>query len=197
MHVPDLILALLLGIGLSASTGLNTFLPLLLLSAAARFHIADITLNAKFGWLASDLAIGILIAACIIEIVADKVPAVDHVLDSVGTFLRPAAGLVAVSSVLTGVDPVIAAVVGLIVGSPISFGIHSLKAGTRVASSATTFGCANPFISLIEDVLALLLSVAAILSPILVPLALLLVAWLLWRAARGLSARGASERSRP
>ncbi|MFZ2494038.1 MAG: DUF4126 domain-containing protein [Thermoanaerobaculia bacterium] len=197
MHIPDLILALLLGIGLSASTGLNTFLPLLLLSAAARFHIADITLNAKFGWLASDLAIGILIAACIIEIVADKVPAVDHVLDSVGTFLRPAAGLVAVSSVLTGVDPVIAAVVGLIVGSPISFGIHSLKAGTRVASTATTFGCANPFISMIEDVLALLLSVASILAPILVPLALLLVAWLLWRAARSISARGASERSGP
>lgn len=196
MSPHDLLLALLLGLGLSASTGLNTFLPLLLLGAAARFGIADMTLHAKFAWLASDVALVILIIAAIVEIVADKIPAVDHFLDGVATFLRPAAGLVAMASVLTGLDPVVAAVVGLIVGSPISLGIHTLKAGTRAASSVATFGCANPVLSIIEDVASVGLSIAAIFAPLLVPLLILLVVIGLWRLTRRISS-SAAPRSAP
>jgi hypothetical protein len=185
----DVALALLLGIGLSASTGLNTFLPLLLLAGAAKFHIAGITLNGTFGWLASDTAIIILIVACVLEIVADKFPAVDHFLDAVGTFARPAAGGLAMASVLDGADPVVAAVVGLIVGSPISFGFHTLKAGTRVVSSAATFGCANPVISVVEDIVSFGLSILAIFIPFLVPVAVLLLVWVLWKIGQKLAAR--------
>ena len=180
----NIALAVLLGLGLSASTGLNTFLPLLLLSAAARFHVAGITLGEKFEWLSSDVAIIVLIVASIIEIVGDKVPAVDHFLDSVGTFLRPAAGALAAASVLTGVDPVVAAVVGLIVGAPTSFGLHMLKTGTRVASTATTFGCANPVISIVEDVISFVLSGIAIFTPLLVPIALAILLFGLWRLVK-------------
>jgi uncharacterized membrane protein len=192
----DLLLALLLGLGLSASTGLNTFLPLLLLSAAAKFGIAGITLNAKFAWLASDVAIVILIVAAVIEIVADKIPAVDHFLDVVGTFLRPVAGLVAMASVLTGLDPVVAAVIGLIIGSPISLGLHTLKAGTRAASSVATFGCANPALSILEDLAAIFVSLTAIFAPLLVPLLVLLVVIALWRLTRRISSAPA-PRSAP
>src|SRR5688572_33156145 len=89
MSATHLAMALLLGLGLSASTGLNTFLPLLLLAAAARFHVAGITLGDKFEWLTSDAAVIALIIACVLELVADKIPAVDHFLDSAGTFVRP------------------------------------------------------------------------------------------------------------
>jgi len=177
----NIFLGILLGLGLSASTGLNTFLPLLLLSAAARFHIAGIELGTKFEWLTSDGAIITLIVACVIELIADKVPAVDHFLDSAGTFIRPLAGALASASVLTGIDPMVAAIVGIIVGGPTSLGMHTLKAGTRVASTATTFGCANPIISIIEDVLAFSLSVIAIFLPIVVPLALALLVFALYR----------------
>lgn len=180
MEITQWILALLLGVGLSASTGLNTFLPLLLLSAAARFHIAGIELGTKFQWLTSDVAMIVLIVACVFEIVADKFPAVDHFLDVAGSFVRPIAGATAAASVLTGIDPTIAAIVGIIVGAPTSFGFHSLKAGTRVASTTTTFGCANPVISVIEDVLSFTLSVFAILAPITVPILVLLLGWALW-----------------
>jgi hypothetical protein len=175
------VLPVLLGLGLSASTGLNTFLPLLLLGAAARFQVAGITLGDKFEWLTSDAALIALIAACVIELVADKIPAVDHLLDSAGTFVRPLAGALASASVLTGVDPVVAAVVGIIVGAPTSLGMHTLKAGTRIASSATTFGCANPLLSIVEDILSFSLSVVAIFAPIFVPIALALLVWALWR----------------
>jgi hypothetical protein len=181
-----ILLAVLLGLGLSASTGLNTFVPLLLLSAAARFHIAGIELGARFDWLSSDVAIIVLIVASILEIIGDKVPAVDHFLDAIGTFVRPLAATVATASVLTGADvnPTVAAVVGLMIGAPTSLGFHTLKAGTRVASSAATLGCANPILSLIEDVISFALSLLAIFLPLAVPVALALLIWLLWLLAK-------------
>lgn len=175
MNASDLALTLMLGVGLAASTGLNASLPLLLLAAAAKFQIAGIQLNGSYAWLASDTAIIILIIAAILEIIADKFPAVDHFLDSIGTFIRPAAGGVAVASVMTDVDPVTAAVVGLIIGSPISFAFHSVKAATRVGSTAMTFGCGNPILSAIEDVISALLSLAAIFAPLLVPVLIVLM----------------------
>jgi hypothetical protein len=186
MTAMNLVLALLLGLGLSASTGLNTFLPLLLLGAAAKFEIAGITLGEKFGWLASDVALIVLIIACVAEIIADKVPAVDHFLDSIGTFARPLAGAIAAASVFTDVDPMVAAVLGLIIGAPTSFGFHTLKAGTRVASSAATFGCANPVISLAEDLLSFGLSILAIFAPVVVPIALAILIWMLWSLVKRL-----------
>ena len=179
----NLFLGVLLGLGLSASTGLNTFLPLLLLSAAARFHIAGVVLGTKFAWLTSDAAMITLIVACVVELIADKIPAVDHFLDSFGTVIRPLAGALASASVLTGVDPMVAGMVGLIVGAPTSLGLHTLKAGTRVASTATTFGCANPILSLIEDVLSFVMSVIAIVAPIVVPVVLLAFGWLAWKVS--------------
>ncbi len=195
METPSILLAALLGLGLSASTGLNTFLPLLLLAGAARFQVAGITLGEKFQWLSSDAAIIVLIIACVLEIVADKIPAVDHFLDSVGTFIRPLAGATAAASVLTGVnlglDPTAAAIMGLIIGAPTSLGFHTLKAGTRVMSSAATFGCANPVISLAEDVIAFGLSILAIFAPIVVPVALALLVLVLWRLVKRIRRAGA------
>lgn len=191
MDTSTIILAVFLGLGLSASTGLNTFLPLLLLSAAARFNVAGIELGSRFDWLTSNVALTVLILAAVFEIIADKVPAVDHFLDTIGTFIRPIAATVATTSVLTGADvnPAVAAIVGLIIGAPTSLGFHSLKAGTRVASSAATFGCANPVLSLIEDVVSVMLSLMAIFIPVLIPVALVLLIWLLWRVAKRIRAR--------
>lgn len=184
MNPTDLILALLLGLGLSASTGLNTFLPLLLLGAAARFGLAGIVLNEKFSWLRSDVALAVLLVAVLLEVIADKVPSVDHFLDGIGTFARPVAGAVAVASVLTDLDPVVAAILGIIIGSPTSFGFHTLKAGTRVVSTTATFGCANPILSAIEDAVSFLVSAIAIFAPVVVPALLALLAILGWRLAQ-------------
>jgi TRAP-type mannitol/chloroaromatic compound transport system permease large subunit len=184
MTATSLVLALLAGLGLSASTGLNTFLPLLLLSGAARFHLAGVTLGERFDWLASDTALIVLIIATVVEIIGDKVPAVDHFLDAAGTFVRPVAGALASASVLTGVDPVLAAVLGIAVGAPASLGLHTLKAGARVTSTSATLGCLNPVLSLVEDVISLGLSLVALFAPGVVPLILLLVALILWRIVR-------------
>lgn len=179
MTATTLILSLLLGIGLAASSGLNTFIPLLALTIAARFGV--IALNAKFAWLASDAALIILIIATVLEVIGDKFPAVDHALDSIGTFVRPIAGALAAASVLSHNDPAVAATLGIIVGAPASLAFHAVKATARVASTTTTLGVANPILSLIEDVISFVMSVIAIVAPIVVPVVLLLFGWLAWR----------------
>jgi hypothetical protein len=183
-----LVTALLLGLGLAASSGLNTFLPLLMLAGAAHFHLFGVQLNGSFAWLGSDTALWALGAAAFAEVVGDKVPAVDHLLDVVGTVARPAAGALAAASVVQG-DPTNAAILGLIVGAPTALSFHAAKAGTRVGSSATTMGIGNPVLSLLEDVTAVILTVVSILVPWLVPLLLFVLAIVLWRIIKSVRAR--------
>lgn len=163
------IMAGMLGLSLAASTGLNTFLPLLMLASAAHFQVGGVTLNGHYAWLASDTALIVLGLATAFEVIGDKIPAVDHGLDTIGFVARPAAGALAAASVFTGVDPLVAAVAGLVMGAPASFGFHTAKAATRVTSSVGTFGCANPFLSVVEDMLAISLVLIGLFLPLLVP----------------------------
>jgi len=191
MDQTSLIFAALLGLGLAASSGFNTFLPLLLLAGAARFqpYGIDPTLNEAFKWLSSDIALGTLLVATLIEVIGDKIPAVDHILDVVGTFARPVAGALAAASVFEGADPAVAVVAGLIIGSPTAFTFHAAKAGTRVASSATTMGVGNPVLSLLEDLFAVVLTVVSLLAPILVPLLLVVGLFATWRICKAVRRR--------
>jgi hypothetical protein len=179
-----------LGLGLASSSGLNTFLPLLMLGAAAKFSLFGVHLGGSYAWLGSDTALGVLALATIVEIAGDKIPAVDHALDVFGTVARPVAGSVAAASVFTGLDPALATVLGAAIGAPAALGFHAAKSGARLTSSATTLGCANPFLSLLEDIAAFFLTLAALLLPIVVPVLVIIFAVVLWRliqAARRLS----------
>ncbi len=164
------VLAIFLGVGLAASAGLNAFLPLLLLSAAAHFHLAGITLSTNFAWLGTDVTLAVLLVATLLELVADKVPALDHALHTIGMVVRPVAGAIATASVATSLDPVTAGIVAIILGAPISLAFHAAKTSVRLVSSAATLGCGNPFLSLIEDFISLAFAVIALLTPMLVPL---------------------------
>lgn len=179
------VLAGLLGLGLAASSGLRAFLPLLLLSGAAKWNLFSIHLGPEFAWLTTDTAFYSLAIATVVEMAGDKIPAVDHALDVIGTVIRPVAGALVAAAALSGgqmiQDPTIAAILGLAVGAPLAFGLHAAKAGTRGASSATTLGVANPLLSIVEDIAAVFISLLAILAPILVPVILALAFLLVWQ----------------
>jgi hypothetical protein len=186
MEIPPLLLALLLGLGLAASCGLNTFLPLLMLSGAAHFHLLGFDpghLNPAFQWLSSSTAFLALAAATAVEIAGDKVPLVDHLLDAFGMIARPLAGALATAATLN-TDPTVAEMLGVILGGPTAFGFHGMKAGTRAISSATTLGLVNPILSLIEDLLSAIVSLISLTVPLLVPVALIGVGGLMWRVFR-------------
>lgn len=183
------ILPALLGLGLAASAGLKTFVPLLVMAVAARFDLFGLELAGPFAWLASTAAVVALSIATLAEIAADKIPLVDHALSLVGTVARPAAGALAAAAAFSHLDPTAAAVAGLIIGAPAALAVHSAQAATRVASTATTGGIANPAISVAEDGLAFGGSILAIVAPLLVPVLLLvlgLVGWWTWTSVRAM-----------
>ena len=187
------ILPALMGVGLAASAGLRTFLPLLLISLAARFNLFGFEPNGAMEWLGSWPALAALSIATVAEFIGDKIPMVDHALSAVGTVSRPAAGAIAAASAFHLADPSTAAIAGLIVGAPTAFAFHTAQTGTRVASTATTAGFGNPLVSLVEDVLAVFTVLIAFLAPILIPIVAAVVLYAVWRMVRGLKRRFAAD----
>jgi Domain of unknown function (DUF4126) len=169
--------------GLSASAGLNAYLPLLIVAVCAKLNI--FTLHEPFDALTSWWAIGVLIVLLIVETVADKIPAVDTVNNIINTFIRPVAGAIlfaASANVVTDVSPVLSLILGLLVAG----GVHAAKTLSRPVMTATTGGIANPVVSVIEDIFAAVTSLMAVLLPWLVMLiAVIGIVWFLsWRLKR-------------
>ncbi len=158
--------AFLTGIGLAAPAGLNAYLPLLLLALADR--ITDrITLNQPYDFLSSGWGIGVITFLLTVEVIADKIPGVDHANDLIQSAIRPAAGatlMMASTSDGSSLNPVIAMIVGLLTAGS----VHAAKATSRPAITLTTGGLGNPLVSLVEDGVALVTGLVAILAPILV-----------------------------
>jgi len=180
------ILGIFSAFGLSASAGLNAYIPLLVVSLMARFTNL-FHLSPPWDVMESWWVIGALVVLIIIEFFADKIPAVNHINDVIQTFIRPSAGAVvfaASAKVITDVHPVLAAILGLLVAG----GVHVAKSAVvRPAVTATTAGTANAPVSVLEDVVSTLLSIISTVLPILVAILMgLLITWLLWRAIKRL-----------
>jgi len=167
--------------GLSASAGLNAYIPLLTVALLAKFTNL-IKLSAPWDALTSWWVIGLLVVLSLIEFFADKVPAVNHVNDAIQTFVRPAAGAIlfaASARVITEVHPVLSIGLGLIIAG----GIHTVKAAAvRPMVTATTAGAGNVPVSILEDFVSTVLSIVAVVVPIIIACILVLVtAWIIWR----------------
>jgi len=169
-----------LAIALAACAGVRAWLPLLLAGGLARSGFLE--LGDSFSFLGSDKALVLFGLATVLEIAADKVPALDHALDALSTVVRPAAGALLAASVIGRfADPLTALALGVAVGAPAALVPHAAKSTLRAVSSTLTAGLANPVISVIEDVLAVVMFVLAVLVPIAVVLVLLGVAFLVAR----------------
>ncbi|TJZ74324.1 DUF4126 domain-containing protein [Rhodococcus oryzae] len=181
------LLPALLGLGLAAATGLRTFLPLLMLSAAAHFELFGISLGESFAWVGSTGALVALAAATATELLADLIPLVDNALGVFGTFTRPIAAAIAAGAVFTDLGPTGAVIAGIIVGAPTALAFSAAQTGTRAVSTATTGGLANPALSVIEDGVSFGMVLVAFLLPLLIPLVLGLMLWFAWKGARRFS----------
>ncbi|MBI4671758.1 MAG: DUF4126 domain-containing protein [Chloroflexi bacterium] len=173
--------SVLAAFGLSAASGLNAYIPLLMVGLTARF--TDwIKLSPPFDLLANEWVLGALAILLGIEFFADKIPVVDHVNDVIQTFVRPAAGAVLFASeahVITSIHPGLAMILGLLV----AFGVHATKATARPLVTVATGGIGNPVVSTVEDVASVGLSLTAILAPLLLLFAfaaLLLASYMIW-----------------
>lgn len=174
------VLPILLGLGLAASTGLRTFLPLLMLAGAGRLGLFGVEINDQMAWLTGDLALLALGVATVVELIGDKVPAIDHALHAVGFVTRPLAAAAAAYAVFGGMDPAVGAIVAVIVGAPTALAFNAAQGGTRIASTATTGGLGNPLVSTIEDGLSIGTVLISFLVPFLIPFILLGLLWLVF-----------------
>ena len=183
----DALFGIMTAFGLSASAGLNAYIPLLVVGVIA--HYSNwIHLNSPYDILANPWVLIVLGILLIIEMLADKIPAVNHINDIIQTGIRPAAGAIifaASAHVITNVHPVIAILCGLLVAGS----VHIVKAAAvRPAVTATTGGVGNTPVSIAEDVIATALSVLSVVIPALVIVLLVvliaLIIWWLWRRAQ-------------
>lgn len=170
--------------GLSAATGLNAYLPLLIVGLLARF--TDwITLRPPWNTLENSWVLLVLTILLLIESVVDKIPAADTVNDVIQTLIRPAAGAIlfaAGNNVISEISPVAAMICGLLVAG----GVHAAKATTRPMITAGTAGLGNPVVSVVEDVISGVSAFASIVLPVLaaVFIATLLGLFVWWRVRR-------------
>jgi len=168
--------------GLATSAGLNAYIPLLLVALAARFPLNDplLKLSEPYNVLGSGWAIGILAVLLIIEMTVDKIPAADTLNDVVQTLIRPVAGAIlfaANANVITDLHPIIALVAGLLLAG----GVHATKTVVRPAVTATTAGTGNWAVSILEDIMAFVMSILALLMPLLALLSVLAFAlFIVW-----------------
>ncbi|MEO7421688.1 MAG: DUF4126 domain-containing protein [Ornithinibacter sp.] len=192
-------IAVLTGMGLSAAAGLNAYIPFLVVAFIARFTDL-ITMPGGYTWIESNWAIGIGVVLLLGEVVLDKIPAVDTVNDAIQTFIRPMMGglIFAATTAASQLDtstwmaenPWAPVALGIVVSGI----VHTGKMAARPVVNVGTAGLGGPVVSTIEDGASIGLSLIAILSPVLVVVALALLAWLLiwmtlrvrrWRASRG------------
>ena len=186
-------LEVLTGSGLAASAGLNAYIPLLLMGLLSRYTDL-VELPSGWQWLGNGWVVLILAVLLAVEVVADKVPVVDHVNDVVQTVVRPTAGGLAFgagagSETVTVSDPDTFFSshqwVPVVVGVLIALGVHLLKAAARPVINATTAVVGAPVASTAEDATSVVMSVVALLLPVLVLVFLLglvfFVPWLFRR----------------
>lgn len=174
-----------LGIGLSAACGFRIFVPLLVMSVAARS--GHFTLGAGFEWIGSWPALLAFGVATALEVAAYYIPWLDHALDLVATPTAVVAGVLVMASSITGMSPLLRWTLAVIAGGGAAGAVQALTGMTRIASTASTGGLANPLVATAEAGGSILVSLLAIAVPL---AALALVALLLWFAARRILRRG-------
>lgn len=179
--------------GLSGSAGLNAYIPLLMVALAARFPLNSplLQLGQPYDQIGSWWAIGILAVLLVVEMLVDKIPAVDTLNDLINTFIRPAAGALlfaANANIITDIHPALALGAGLLVAGS----VHAAKGTVRPLVTASTAGSGNWLVSVVEDVVAFFMSLLAVLLPILAGLAFIaFVFFVFWFIRRRRQRKGA------
>jgi hypothetical protein len=182
----------LTGFGLASAAGLNAYLPLLSLGLVARFTDI-ITLPPGWDWLENGWVLAIVTGLLLVEIVADKIPALDTVNDAVQTVVRPTSGGIVFGSgtaaqTVAVSDPGAFAQSGqwipVVVGVVVALVVHLTKTTVRPAANVVSGGIAAPVLSTIEDITSVVLVAVAILVPVLVLVVLVALGWAAARLLR-------------
>lgn len=173
------LLAIALGLGLATAAGLRVFVPIFGAGVAAHFGV--ISLHEGFAWLADPPALMAFGTATLLEIVAYYVPWLDHALDVIATPAALVAGVLASAAVVTDLPPILRWGIAIIGGGGAAGLMQALTVGTRVKSTLTTGGLANPLLATAETIGSASIVVLAVFVPIACLLLLVAIGVIAWR----------------
>jgi hypothetical protein len=180
----DLAVSIALGIGLAAAVGFRVFLPMLVMSVAA--YTGHLTLGNGFAWLATPAALLMLSVAAALEILAYYIPGVDNLLDAIATPAALVAGTVVSAAVMVDLPPIVKWTTAVIAGGGAAGLTQGLTSLLRAKSTLMTGGVGNPVVASGELLGALLISLLALVAPLLAVALVALFGWLALRLARRL-----------
>jgi len=189
--------ALLSSLGLALPAGLNAWLPFLILALADRYT-SVIDLAGPYDFISSTPGLIIILLLLPIELIADKIPGLDHVSDIVHTAIRPVAGAILAAAVADASGD-LNVWLGGVIGLTGAGATHAAKMSTRPVITASTGGVGNPVVSMIEDFIATISSLVAVFLPLLLLVVLPLFGYFLyaiWKRMRRGSARLRAAASR-
>ena len=178
----QIVMAVLVGVGLSAACGFRVFLPMLLMSSGS--YAGYLKLGQGMAWAGSGLALTAFGVAALVEVIGYLIPWVDHALDAVSVPLSMAAGTVLTASLFTEIDPMYRWSLALFAGGGTAGGVRATLATVRVSSTATTGGIANPLLGLAEGLISVIMTILALVVPILAILLLFVLALVMIRVVR-------------
>ena len=162
----EIALSLLMGVGLSATSGFRVFVPLLIMSIASLSGYLE--LSSGFEWIDSYPALVIFFVATVVEILAYFVPYVDNALSVISSPASVIAGIIITASVATGMSPLLTWTLAVIAGGGFSLAGRVTSSAIHTGSTTATAGSANPVVSFLETVMTAVMAVLVVAFPLLV-----------------------------
>ncbi len=175
----DSLLGIAVGLALSTAAGLRIFVPLLLTSLAAR--AGWLTLTPGMAWIGADTALIAFATATVLEVGAYYVPWLDNLMDSLATPAAITAGVVTTAAATPDLPPLVRWTLALVAGGGAAGLVHAGTALLRLKSSAFTAGAGNSVVATGELVGSVVLSLLALLAPLLAGAAALILLVILAR----------------
>jgi Domain of unknown function (DUF4126) len=160
----SIIISIALGITLSAACGFRVFIPPLVLSLAANFghmHLAP-----GLHWIGTYPALITFSTAAIVETLTFCIPGLSHLLDMVAAPIALSAGTLLTAATLDDVNPVFRWTIAIVAGGGSTGIVQGMTSMTRLATGALTGSLASPVIAAMEALSAVILSILALVIPL-------------------------------
>ena len=145
------------------AAGINLYAAVAILGLAARF--GWVQLPSQFDVFNNDWIIGAALVMYVVEFIADKVPWVDSMWDSVHTAIRPIGGALIAMTAIGEASPAVEGAAALL-GGTLAAGTHLTKAGTRAVANTSPEPFSNWALSFSEDIFVIGLAWMALQYPI-------------------------------
>ena len=146
---PVVTLGTLMGLGFIS--GLRLYSTIFAIGLGIRFGFIDLpSALSHLQVLASTPILVISGGVYAVEFLADKIPWVDSVWDTIHTFIRPLGAAILGATAIGSVDPAMKVGAFLLTGT-VALASHSAKAGTRLVANHSPEPVSNIGLSLLED----------------------------------------------